>query len=736
MRLLLIDNHDSYTANLSHLVARITGREPMVLAHDDMRLVPSLLDAVDGILISPGPGSPLCPEDVGRTREILRYAETLPVLGVCFGHQLLATLLGGKLRSAPMPRHGHISTITHSGRGLFAGLDQDLRVVRYHSLSIDEPLPKALIPDAWAEDGVLMSFHAAHYPWWGVQFHPESVGSEGGKILVANFIRLCAETRDRRHCAERSKPSETPSTAQPPDIDSSGPQHTLKPPNETGPPPWTALLEPIPANIDNLAAALDAAAGLLWRDAPYAVRLDSNRVDGDTGRYSFIGVPDPLDGEVLIATPDGTLEIRRHDGASHNPPIFAQGADAFEALAGRLTQVAAKHPDGWEGDMIGGYVGYLGYETGLRTLGIEPRPATTPDAVWVRTTRNFVVDHITGKAALIALCPSNPERIQSAKRWLQSMAPMLKEHLGDHAPRLQPTAADTAVNTPTARLIIPEGRRTQYGRAYRACQTALRAGDTYEICVTEEFPVQIEGTAHELYRRQREQNPAPYAAHLQLGQLDILCASPERFCRVYRPNSTSESTCAPGLRVETRPIKGTAPRGDHEHSDEQLRLSLVTDHKTRAENLMVTDLLRHDLSMVSIPGSVEVPDFLAVRTHPTVHQLETTVTGRLRPGLGPLDAVRAMMPPGSMTGAPKQRTVHIIDSLEQRARGVYSGCLGYFSASGGADLAVVIRTLVLDHGDARVSAGGAIVLDSSEAGEWDELVLKAMAPVRGMDRTL
>jgi para-aminobenzoate synthetase len=267
--------------------------------------------------------------------------------------------------------------------------------------------------------------------------------------------------------------------------------------------------------------------------------------------------------------------------------------------------------------------------------------------------------------------------------------------------------------------------REQYLADIARCQAALAAGESYEVCLTDQISTDAAPDPFDLYRLLRRRNPAPFAAYLKLGDMAVVSSSPERFLSVDRER-----------RVEARPIKGTTPRSADRERDEELRAELNDDEKTYAEHLMIVDLLRNDLGRVCEVGSVGVPELMIVEDYATVHQLISTVSGVLEADRTAAQCARACFPGGSMTGAPKERTMEIIDDLEDEARGVYSGAIGWFGVDGAMDLSIVIRTIVMRPGRTTIGAGGAIVMQSDPEDEFEEILLKARAPMSAIAQAL
>ncbi|MFF9090834.1 aminodeoxychorismate synthase component I [Streptomyces sp. NPDC014991] len=704
MRSLIIDNYDSYTFNLFQLIAEVNGCEPVVLKNDDPALTTLDLTEFDNIVVSPGPGSPRIPRDLGYVGDILARAD-VPVLGVCLGHQAIAHAAGATVDRAPEPRHGHLTKVRHTGVELFRGVPQDFTAVRYHSLCADEPLPEAIEATAWAEDGVVMAIRHRTRPQWGVQFHPESIASEYGREIIANFRDItaagAAANGDAAHEPEQSPPVSA-DAGQP-----AGPAGDA----------YELLELTVPGAVHT-----EAAFTQLFALSEYAFWLDSSRVEPGLSRFSFLGdASGPLSEVLTYRLADQAVLVRSAEG------VHREKGTVFDVLERRLAERRLTDP-GLPFDFTSGYVGYFGYEL-KDDLGSRPgHTAETPDATWIFADRLIAVDHERELTYVVALHRGDPDTRKSAQEWIDDTAAELVALLGRPDTAGEGDGADaagTVDDTVDPRPWLardPEG----YVGDIEECRRQLVAGESYEICLTNKVRVPFDLDDLAYYRRLRASNPAPYAALLRLGDVTVFSSSPERFLKIDADRV-----------VETKPIKGTAPRGTDPAHDAALAAELANSAKTRAENLMIVDLLRNDLGRVCEIGSVGVPSFMAVESYATVHQLVSTVRGVLRPEISAVDCVRHCFPGGSMTGAPKLRTMEIIDGLETEARGIYSGALGYLGLTGTADLNIVIRTAVRHRDELSVGAGGAIVLDSSPEGELDEMLLKASASLRALpSRTL
>ncbi|WP_433578796.1 aminodeoxychorismate synthase component I [Nocardia brasiliensis] len=735
MRTLLIDNYDSFTYNLYQLISEVNGLEPTVVRNDEAGELE--LSRFDNIVISPGPGRPDVPRDIGISATVIREAE-LPLLGVCLGHQGIVVAAGGIVAPAPAARHGYLDRIEHDDRDLFAGVPQGFTAVRYHSLCAQRPLPDTLEITALSADGVIMGVRHRGRPQWGVQFHPESIAGEFGATLLRNFAELTAAqrktnsrslTRSRRTdpVTMRLRPVPVPSNPPPPaapsaadtlapeqfpagaeqfGLDAGAPAPTADLDRGGGPPrQWQLQHTVIERAIDTESAFVR-----LYGNSPTAVWLDSEHVEPGLDRFSFLcDASGPLSEVVRYRVGSAEVTVESSDGHRR---VVAGGV--LDYLAAELRRRRLELP-ALPFDFAGGYVGYLGYEVKADCGGAAAHRAPTPDAQWLFADRLVVVDHVGGRTHLLSLTDSAPETLRAGADWLRDTA----ETLASLPTWANPPTLDIPSDGDAVEPLLIRGRE-RYLADIDVCQERLLAGESYEICLTDGVAIPAaEDDGLDFYRTLRRCNPAPYAAYLRFDDLEIACSSPERFLKIDRSRT-----------VESKPIKGTAPRGATPAEDARLARELADSPKTRAENLMIVDLLRNDLGRVCEIGSVHVPKLMAIESYMTMHQLVSTVRGTLRPEVDVIDCLRACFPGGSMTGAPKLRTMEIIDELETEARGVYSGTIGFLGLGGTADLNIVIRTAVRYDGRWRIGAGGAIVLDSTADDEYHEMTLKAAATLR------
>ncbi len=722
MTTLLVDNYDSYTYNVFHLLAGVRGEEPIVI-HNDMVTWRALSRwDFDAIVLSPGPGHPRRWHDFGVCADILRFSQA-PVLGVCLGHQGLGQVLDGLVDTAPVAMHGRLSRVKHVGEGLFAGIPQDFSVVRYHSLAVSGALGPEGRVTAWTEDGVVMGIEHRTRPLWGVQFHPESIATEHGRRLAENFYELADRHTRTRASSSRGMPVPSRSPRAPgvaprraassPAGPSSGAAAGRRDGAPAGP---VGEAKELQLRVRTVAGEVSTELlfARLFGEERFAFWLDSADAPSPLGRRSFLGTSGGSERCVLrYGVHDGVVRAERGNGSTQ------ERGSIFDVLDGELTERRLRLPAGAPDGLLGGFVGYLGYECKADCGSPNTHRSDLPDAVMMFANRVVAVDHMRGETHLLAIRGAEPEA--EVEGWLDGAERAVRELLGVSPEPVEPPAPSDA---PPVRFRCGRGRE-QYIADIARCQAALAAGESYEICLTDQISTDASPDPFELYRLLRQTNPAPFAAYLKLGDFAVVSSSPERFLSVDRDR-----------RVEARPIKGTAPRAADPVEDARRRDELAGDEKTYAEHLMIVDLLRNDLGRVCEVDSVHVPQLMVVEPYATVHQLVSAIVGRLEQGRRPVECVRACFPGGSMTGAPKLRTMEIIDDVERTARGVYSGALGWFGLDGAVDLSIVIRTIVLRAGATTIGAGGAIVMQSDAEEEFGELLLKARAPMAAIARAV
>lgn len=385
---------------------------------------------------------------------------------------------------------------------------------------------------------------------------------------------------------------------------------------------------------------------------------------------------------------------------------FAPG----QVLARLRAELDALRVDVPLGSLPLGLVGWFGYELRGETTGMPVRErGPHPDAAFLRVDRLVVVE-ADGSAELVALGTAWEGELAE---WRDRIVARQVVEERREAPRLGTAAS---ASSRTSREVVWRDDDPTYLANVRACQAAIREGEAYQLCLTTEARVEGGFDPLTVFDAVRASSATHHGGLIRIGELSLVSASPERFLEV-----------TPDRVVRTSPIKGTRPRDPRPDEDARLRGELVASEKERAENLMIVDLMRNDLSRVCAIGSVAVTRLLEVESYRHVHQLVSTIEGELLPGLGAVDAVAACLPAGSMTGAPKLRAIELLDALEQRPRGPYAGAFGYLAADGSADLAMTIRTIVIDPEGASVGAGGGITALSVPEEELAEAHLKAAA---------
>lgn len=626
-RLLLIDNHDSFTYNIVEDLRHL-GISPTVVRNDapEAGTTPeeqqAFCNAFDAIIISPGPGHPATPADVGLSAAA--FDTERPILGICLGHQLLGLRSGATIREVA-PAHGIVASIFHSSSALFSGIPQHFHAVRYHSLAITQTTAELRVT-ARTQDGTIMAVEHRTKPWWGVQFHPESIDSTFGRMLLANFLGLAGWQR----------------------------MHAT-----------------------------------LLTDAPSPAAVAARWADQE--QWAWLEFP----GTTVLAQATEVLQ------AWQDPALVQVGQEYFSGgLAAWLEPSMLREvgDPAYHIDFQLGWIGYLGYE--YRRFAEDAQPCPAPAAA-----------DLPQRPADVTLL-----KVEHALVW--NSAGCLALSLQEHDPWVDAVAAEIAniaqqpqETTPAAALpqlqLTCRDSKASYLGSIAKLQSELARGNTYEACLTTALTGSGEVTfAH--YLALRQANHSPYAAYWRSGTTQVLSASPESFLSIR------------GAQVSSSPIKGTRPRSADPRE-------LAHNPKDRAENRMIVDLVRNDLAQIALPGSVQVSEHAAVYTFASVHQMISTITAQRSVETTVADILEATFPGGSMTGAPKERTMELLEQVEGQPRGVYSGALGWIGFGGDAELAMVIRTLVAHGTDLHYGVGGAVLAVSEPETEFQEIQTKSQA---------
>ncbi|KAK7731749.1 hypothetical protein SLS53_008693 [Cytospora paraplurivora] len=831
-KVLFIDAYDSFSNNITSLLTTLLDVEVCVL-HIDAPIPKAEfrreLSHYEAVVCGPGPGSPENEDDVGLMRWVweLEGEDLVPVLGVCLGFQSLVLACGGKVRRLRRGLHGMVRTIEHRPLQhalLPDNLFEDVREFRatlYHSLCADvrqdavsdwertkweSPLGLTdIVPQAWVEedrgDGqeperILMAVKHRRKPFWGLQYHPESVCTEeeGNRVLKNWFESARRWNLERGRALNKDKTDVFAQNAvrssllQQISIDHhdeiTGEENT-----------WTRLIRPKNVRVRYQSQTIELPPKgievpeiveiLGVTDTEHAI-LDSSNANQPPpsagvdvrGRFSILALEVSTCLRFEHHTGDDFVSVI---GAMNGSPLIKVplriGQTVWHVLADfhESRRLSLRH-DGPqiitvedEVPFMGGFVGFVTYEQGLSDIGLtlsQHRGHERPDVCLAWVTKSIVVDHRERKLHV--------QDLEGNLEWLQTVAGQLKTALW-HKERSSGRNGSIFCSSPETRQVVQKPDQAKYEAKVRLCQEHIAAGDTYELCLTDQTEIirsitpsgdgdqktrtsqrrrgttaaklpSRHGTSWDLYHKLRTGNPAPFASYIRLGGATIISSSPERFLQYNRSGLCS-----------MQPMKGTVRKsteaGDGCAATLAEAEAILHVPKEEAENLMIVDLVRHDLHGICGAGRVTVPDLLKVEEYQTVYQMITTVEGQLpyagergaRSRYSGLDVLSASLPPGSMTGAPKKRSCELLQQIENgKERSLYSGVVGYMCVSGRGDWSVTIRSMFRWDDETQkedreevpeetevwhIGAGGAVTILSTPEGEREEMFVKLARPL-------
>lgn len=874
LRLVIIDNYDSYTYNIFSYLSTICKEPPIVISNDAYNSWHELsqsIGKIDGIVISPGPGRPDRKQDIGVCLEAIAENDCTPILGICLGHQALGHYYNATVALAPCgPIHGLTSQVIYKNDmekvhrdptniapkcNLFKDIPQHFEVVRYHSLVVEFPddrLDINIEPVAWSngvngdggkviphEEDICMALQHRRNPHYGVQFHPESVGTGNyGYQILKNFCEFCVEWYTFQNDGRPDSAKVPLEEERTNDMEVNTPQNdgryqvyiekiSLDDNDKSLPTPLTVFEEMFSSMEDQF--WLDSSNGRRDADLEEIKKMSAIGSNDQcpiisNSRFSIMGgnqgslckkieywgkdhrpelrglfVTNVSDGYKMKIEPDADADIISY----LQKEFLEHGISTSIAYVNENIRIESND---LPFEYRGGYVGYFGYEvrhdtrqelcqhqqcgTNFGAFDFNKEPFSNPmvpTAAFLFADRSLVYDHWRGDWYTVGVAEANADS-KSVKEWMKDARRTIlsindKKHVENY---------DNVVSRSLTEEVpfMLKRSKDQYASDIARCHEEIKNGESYELCLTNQLTAKVhlpnagelgDQSPFGLYKFLRKRNPAPFSSFMKFGNpiwekdskidsaasVSICCSSPERFLSVKRSksfgNTRSDIDRKHGWEftppfvsktgndntvfvVESKPIKGTTRRVivDEEDDNELNRIKdqkvaeeLRTSVKNRAENLMIVDLLRNDLSKICEPGSVHVPKLMGIESFATVHQMVSTIRGVVDINRTPLDVIAATFPGGSMTGAPKLRSMDILNDLELGfSRGPYSGCLGYISLDGSMDLNIIIRTAVVtpdpDESEPnnwliKIGAGGAITALSESGDEFDEMLLKARA---------
>ncbi|CDK25761.1 unnamed protein product [Kuraishia capsulata CBS 1993] len=709
MPILLVDSYDSFTFNLKNLIENATAQSVFIIHNDSFSLpdqqmeLDQLLDSCDAIVVGPGPGNPEDPRDIGIIPYLL--TKEIPLLGICLGFQCLCLMGGLEMGYLKNPVHGQISSIkleeNTEGLSLFADIDSNFGSVRYHSIFV-KGSTDAIVPLAYAidegEGKLLMAAKHAILPFYGVQYHPESICSTYGTQLVKNFWKI-AQTINKSRSIPNFNVSLDPHIVVAPALLETTTREKKK-----------LLFESLNSGF----STLDLCDNLKKLGNDFLL-MNSAMTPGD---WTIIGIPIPGESDVISHSTENIniVSMSKWLSPESSKITLKTGQTIWSYVASYMShKFADSLPTAELIDSCpfhGGLIGIFSYEEGEFITHEKLLPRTNgeiPDTRLCFIDR-FIARHVaSGDSFIVSRRENDHEWLSSTKLKLETAKPMKL-----------PIAQSISELCAHSDIKITRTDKPNYCKSFSECQRYLKEGHSYELCLTTQTEIYLpkEIDSWEMYKVLAYKNPSPYSCFMNFGDCQLLSSSPERFLRWD------------DTKAQLRPIKGTVAKSA-EMTFEKAKQTLSTP-KEFAENLMIVDLIRHD--MYNFVPRVEVTKLMEVEEYSTVYQLVSVIEGYFGDHHTGIDVLSRSLPPGSMTGAPKKRSVEILQRLEgDERRGLYSGVCGYWSVNNNSDWSVIIRSMFNYKNDLkaidgysvwRIGAGGAITVLSSCEGEWDEMNVK------------
>lgn len=768
--ILLIDSYDSFSNNLSRLITRTTGKNFISIYNDTFEegryeeFVEEYLPSFEYIVIGPGPGTPAKNKDVGIIGWLIRFMSThtdrlVPILGICLGFQSLCFEFGNPIKQLEDIKHGQIYSVVpilypDDTNELFTyGVGQtatqvSIPSVRYHSLYVDitqlndkiQPLAYCLEERNGIQEKILMAGRHKSLPFYGVQYHPESICSEGGVQLILNFDRIA----NGYNTLMRPKLPAYNDRIATKISELSSNENTLKSLSVNNSPSlkkYEVHLAVPKLDKNRMTLPVELCNYLHAKQVDYLF-LNSASLPG---RWSIIGLLMKNHSEIVTHSMDNPSEIliETYKSSKAKLKVLSKpGESIWTYLSNKMLGLYTTREeilDNYEGDyclrefpFFGGFMGFISYEEGqhIDTKKIEPIcNEYTPDIKLAFIERFMVYDSLDKRWFVVSIIPNDYD-------WCQETCLEIEEAHAKGVIFMEIDEVPRSIKDllkKDSRIDIEVPCKDVYEEQFKKCQSYLHSGDSYELCLTTQLKIMLDSDldSWDMYKILTcHKNPSPFSCYFNFGDAILLSSSPERFLS-WRCKGSNKL-------VELRPIKGTVAKSDGIDFDAAKKI--LHTPKEKGENLMIVDLIRHDLHHYI--DDVYVKDLMAVEEYETVYQLVSTIQGELLcDSHNGLDILMTSLPPGSMTGAPKKRSVEILQDIESMQptsvaggrRGIYSGVAGYWSITDEADWSVIIRSIYHYDDDKenslglnlwRIGAGGAITVLSEQEAEWQEMNLK------------